>query len=157
MADVVAAVRQELVKDVGRPVISVQPATAGLIGLPILFSAPPQHTTTLTITQPLPGAITAVPAYSWDLGDGQSGTGPGHRYSQPMDPTDPSTNGYYVEGTYTQTGRHPVRLTLTWQASIHLGPAVGGLDVDLDPITFTTTATATTVSANNHLYADVPR
>jgi hypothetical protein len=161
MAAVVAAVRDELVKEVGRPVIGVQPATRGLIRWPVLFSAPAQHETRLVISRPLAGAITAVPDYVWDLGAGaggqpQSGSGAGHRYLASLDPRSPATDGYYVKGVYETPGEHRVRLDLTWQASIHLGPAAGGLDVDLDPIVFTDTATARVVSATNHLYSQVP-
>ena len=148
MAEVVAAVRDELVKQVGRPQISVQPATRGLIHWPVLFSAPTQHRVTLNITRPLPGEITADPSYGWDLGEGQHETGAGHRYTQAVDPTRASSDGYYVKGVYDVPGEHHVELSLTWSATIHLG----ALDVDLDPILFTDTATARVVSATNHLY-----
>lgn len=149
MAEVVAAVREELEKQVGRPQITMEPATRGLIRWPVLFSAPAQHEVTLNITQPLPGDITADPSYAWDLGEGQRATGTGHRYSSQVDPTSPASNGYYVKGVYEQPGAHAVRLTLTWHATIHLGT----LDVDLDPIEFTDDATARVVSATNRLYA----
>jgi hypothetical protein len=149
MAEVVAAVREQLVKEVGRPEISMWPATRGLIRWPVVFSAPAQHQVRLNITQPLPGDITADPSYSWNLGDGQRATGAGHRYSSAVDPTSSRSDDYYVKGTYEQPGRHPVRLTLTWSATIHLGD----LDVDLDPIVFTDDASATVVSATNRLYA----
>ncbi len=156
MAAVVAAVRDQLVKEVGRPQVTVQPATRGLIRFPMLFSAPAQRVTSLAITRPLAGAIVATPTYRWELGEGQSATGAGHRYLQAVDPSEPSSDGYYVKATYQRVGAHRVRLRLTWQATVHLGPAVGGLDVDLDPIVFTAAGTATTVSATNRLYADLP-
>jgi hypothetical protein len=156
MAAVVAAVRDHLARQVGRPRISVQPATVGLIHFPVLFHAPIQHQTALRITRPLTGAITATPHYDWDLGENQSGAGPGHPYRPGIDPTDSAHDGYYITARYTATGAHPVTLRLTWQAAIHLGPAGAGLDVDLDPITFTTTATAHTVAATNHLYSQIP-
>ena len=46
-----------------------------LIRWPVLFSAPAQHATSLQIVRPLIGAITAVPAYTWQLGAGQQGRG----------------------------------------------------------------------------------
>ena len=156
MAAVVAAVRDQLLKRVGRPSIAVQPATRGLIRFPVLFSAPAQPVTALQISRPLRGAITATPGYAWDLGAGQSGTGPGHRYTEAVDPRSPPGQGYYVQAVYEVPGRHRVQLTLTWQVSLHLGPAGGGLDVALDPITFTATATATVVSATNRLYSQTP-
>lgn len=156
MADVVAAVRDQLVRQVGRPQIRVQPATVGLIHFPVLFHAPQQRLTALRITRPLTGAITATPAYTWDLGEGQTARGAGHPYQRSIDPTDPASDRYYVTARYNGTGAHVVTLTLTWQAVIHLGPAAGGLDVDLDPITFTDRATARTVAAVNHLYSEVP-
>jgi hypothetical protein len=156
MAAVVAAVRDQLVKRVGRPSIAVQPATRGLIRFPVLFSAPAQPVTALQISRPLRGAITATPGYAWDLGAGQSGTGPGHRYTEAVDPRSPPGQGYYVQAVYEVPGRHRVQLTLTWQVGLHLGPAGGGLDVALDPITFTATATATVVSATNRLYSQTP-
>jgi hypothetical protein len=149
ISEVTAAVKEQLIKEVGRPQISMQPATRGLIRWPVVFSAPAQHQVTLSITQPLPGDITADPAYSWDLGDGQHASGAGHRYTSAVDPTSPQSDDYYVKGTYDQPGQHAVHLTLTWSATIHLGD----LDVDLDPIVFTDDATARVVSATNRLYA----
>ncbi len=156
MAAVVAAVREQLVRQVGRPRIRVQPATQGLVHWPMLFSAPAQHQTRLSISKPLAGAITADPDYIWDLGDGQTAHGAGHPYAPGVDPRSPAGAGYYVAGSYRQTGAHPVRLVLTWEARITLGPAGSGLVVDLDPIVFRATATAHTVSATNHLYGQVP-
>ncbi len=153
MADVVAAVRDELVKQVGRPTVAVQPATRGLVHWPMLFSAPAQHTTQLAIQRPLAGAITAVPTYVWDLGSGQTATGAGHRYAEGMDPRSSATDGYYVKGVYDRPGVHQVQVQLTWAASIHLGAGAGALDVDLDPIVFTAGGSATVVSATNRLYS----
>jgi hypothetical protein len=157
MADVVAAVREELVKEVGRPRITVQPPGGRvLVNLPVLFSAPAQHRTRLTITQPLPGNITADPGYAWDLGEGQRGSGAGHRYAAGQDPQDPSSDGYYVKATYHQVGPHEVTLTLTWEATVTIGSGPGALSVPLDPIRFTATASTRTVSATNRLYGDLP-
>jgi hypothetical protein len=157
MADVVAAVRDELVKQVGRPTVAVQPATRGLVHWPMLFSAPAQHTTQLRIQRPLAGAITAVPTYVWDLGPGQTATGSGHRYAEAMDPHSSATDGYYVKGVYNRPGVHEVQVRLTWTATIHLGAGGGALDVDLDPIVFTAGGSATVVSATNRLYSsDAP-
>jgi hypothetical protein len=157
MADVVAAVRQELVKQVGRPRVSVQPPGGrALVNLPVLFSAPAQHRTSLRITQPLPGAVTADPGYRWDLGDGQHATGAGHVYTPAVDPQAAGAGGYYVEGVYHRAGRQTATLTLTWQATITLGAGPGALTVPLDPITFTASGTTTTVSATNRLYSQVP-
>jgi hypothetical protein len=157
MADVVAAVREQLVKQVGRPEISVQPPGGrGLVNLPVLYSAPAQHVTALQITQPLAGAITADPAYVWDLGEGQHATGTGHPYTPRVDPQDPANAGYYVEGVYHQAGVQRASVTLTWDATIQLGAGPGALRVPLDPITFTATATIDTVSATNRLYSQVP-
>ncbi len=157
MAAVVAAVRVELVKEVGRPRISVQPPGGrALVNLPVLFSAPAQRRTTLAISQPLPGRIVADPVYSWDLGDGQQGAGAGHRYSAAVDPQDPASDGYYVKATYPQVGPQHATLTLTWDATITLGTGPGALSVPLDPIVFTARATTTTVSATNRLYSQVP-
>ncbi len=157
MADVVAAVRQELVKEVGRPKITVQPPGGrALVNLPVVFSAPAQHRTTLTISQPLPGRISADPTYSWDLGEGQQGSGAGHRYTAAVDPEDAASDGYYVKALYRQVGPHRATLTLTWDATVTIGTGPGALTVPLDPIRFTATATTTTVSATNRLYDHVP-
>jgi hypothetical protein len=157
MADVVAAVREELVKEVGRPRVVVQPPGGrAFVNLPVLYSAPAQHRTTLTITQPLPGRISADPTYAWELGEGQRGTGAGHRYTQGRDPQDPASDGYYVKALYRQVGPHQATLTLTWDATVTIGTGPGALSVPLDPIRFTATANTTTVSATNRLYADVP-
>jgi hypothetical protein len=157
MAAVVAAVRQRLVKEVGRPRILIQPPGGRvLVNWPVLFSAPAQHRTALAITAPLPGAISAEPSYVWDLGGGQHGVGAGHPYRPSVDPLSAGASGYYVSGIYHRPGPVTATLTLTWDATITLGAGPGALSVQLDPITFTSTATSTAVSATNRLYAQVP-
>jgi hypothetical protein len=157
MADVVAAVREQLVKQVGRPTISIQPPGGrALVNMPVLYSAPAQHVTALQITQPLAGAIAADPAYTWDLGESQQAAGTGHPYNPRVDPQDPSNASYYVAGVYRRAGEQRATVTLTWDATIQLGAGPGALTVPLDPITFTATATINTVSATNRLYSQVP-
>ena len=158
MAAVVAAVRQALVKEVGRPRMRVQPPGGRtLVNLPVLYSAPAQHETVLQITVPLPGAITADPAYSWDLGDGQHGVGAGHRVHARRWIRAVRARGVITSRASTrQVGSQRSTLTLTWAASIQLGAGAGALTVPLDPITFTATSTIQTVSATNRLYDQVP-
>jgi hypothetical protein len=154
LAAVSAAAREQLSKVVGRPTVAMAPpGGVQLIHLPVLYSAPDQQLTTLAITAPVPGTISAVPSYSWDLGEGQTAEGAGHGYDPRVDPLDPASDGWYVKGRYNDVGVHPVRVTLTWTTSITLGGGAGQT-VALAPITFTATAQARTVSATNRLYSD---
>jgi hypothetical protein len=151
MAKVVDAARQSIEKQVGRPSIIAQPPNGvTLVNFTSLFHAPFQEVTKLTITEPVPGAITATPHYTWDLGDGITAEGVGHPYDQRFDPSKPESDGYYVKAFYRTPGPKKVLLTLTWQASIHLEDFG---DVPLDPIVFTTDTTTTAKTAHARLVA----
>jgi hypothetical protein len=151
MAKVVDAARQSIEKQVGRPSIIAQPPNGvTLVNFTSLFHAPFQDVTTLTITDPVPGAITAIPHYTWDLGDGITAEGAGQPYDQRFDPKSPDSDDYYVKAFYRTPGLKEVHLTLTWQASIRLD---GFRVLPLDPIVFTATATATAKTAHARLVA----
>jgi hypothetical protein len=151
MAKVVDAARQSIEKQVGRPSIIAQPPNGvTLVNFTALFHAPSQEVTKLTITDPVAGAITAIPHYTWDLGDGITAEGVGHPYDQQVDPSKPESDGYYVKAFYSTPGLKKVQLTLTWQASIRLD---GFGVVPLDPIVFTTDTTTTAKTARSRLVA----
>ncbi len=88
--------------------------------------------------RPLRGAITAIPAYIWDLGNGPAQQpAPGTPTPTAMDPQIDRHRRLLRQGHLRPPGRHEVTVTLTWTATIHLGAGAGRLDVDLDPIVFT--------------------
>ena len=87
MSDVVAAAREHIEKQVGRPKIIAQPpGGVTLVNFTSLFHAPEQSITLLTIKKPVAGQITAIPQYTWDLGDGITAEGSGHPYDRGSTP-----------------------------------------------------------------------
>ena len=151
MSAVVAAARLSIEKQVGRPSIIAQPPGGlTLVSFTSLFHAPPQVVTSLLITAPVSGAITATPHYTWDLGDGVTAAGAGHPYDGRIDPRSHASDDYYVKASYSSPGPKHVRLTLTWQAVISL---TGYGDVPLDPIIFTEVTTTTAKTTTARLYA----
>jgi hypothetical protein len=121
-----------------------------LVNFTSLFHAPFQEVTELMIAEPVAGAITATPRYTWDLGDGITAEGPGHPYDQRFDPSKPESDGYYVKAFYSTPGLKEVHLTLTWQASIRLD---GFGVVPLDPIVFSADTMTTAKTARSRLVA----
>jgi hypothetical protein len=147
MANVVAAARQTLEKQVGRPSIIAQPpGGVTLVNFVSLFHAPVQNVTRLRITAPVRGEITATPYYTWDLGDGITAEGAGHAYDQRFDPRKHESDDYYVKAFYRTRGIKHVTLTLTWNVTITLDDSGA---IPLEPIVFTadTTTTAKTAAA----------
>jgi len=151
MSAVVDAAREHIEKEVGRPSIIAQPpGGVTLVNFTSLFHAPEQTITSLEITDPVQGRISATPQYTWDLGDGITAEGSGHPYDQGVDPKSPASDDYYVKAVYNSPGLKDVYLTLTWQASITLG---GSGAIPLDPIVFKTKAQTTAKTATARLYA----
>jgi hypothetical protein len=151
MSDVMAAVRQSIEKQVGRPSIIAQPpGGVTLVNFTSLFHAPAQKVTTLQISKPVSGEITATPKYTWDLDEGITAEGEGHPYDKQVDPKSPDSDGYYVKAFYRRPGLKTVRLTLTWEVSIRLDGF--GL-VPLAPIVFPAETTTTAKMARARLVA----
>ena len=151
MSAVVEAAMEHIKKEVGEPKIIAQPpGGVTLVNFTSLFYAPEQTRTSLTITEPVAGDITAIPQYTWDLGDGITAEGSGHPYDQATDPKSPATDDYYVKAVYSSPGDKQVRLTLTWQVSITLGDSRA---IPLDPIVFTANTRTTAKTATARLYA----
>jgi len=150
MSDVLA-VGQSMEKQVGRPSIIAQPpGGVTLVNFTSLFHAPPQNVTSLEITEPVPGVITATPHYTWDLGDGITAEGPGHPYDNQVDPKSPDSDGYYVKAFYRTPGLKEVHLTLTWEVTISLNDSGA---IPLEPIVFRADTTTTAKTAHARLVA----
>ena len=148
---VVDAARERIKKEVGRPTIIAQPpGGVTLVNFTTLFHAPEQSVTSLTITKPLAGTITATPQYTWDLDDGITAEGSGHPYDQGTDPRDPASDDHYVKAVYSSAGDKEILLTLTWQVSITLGSSGA---IPLEPIVFTRNTKTTAKTATARLYA----
>ena len=151
MSAVVDAARERIEKQVGRPAIIAQPpGGVTLVNFTTLFHAPEQSVTSLTITKPLAGTITATPQYTWDLDDGITAEGSGHPYDQGTDPRDPASDDHYVKAVYSSAGDKEILLTLTWQVSITLGSSGA---IPLEPIVFTRNTKTTAKTATARLYA----
>jgi hypothetical protein len=151
MSDVMAAARQSIEKQVGRPSIIAQPpGGVTLVNFTSLFHAPFQDVTSLVITAPVSATITATPYYTWDLGDGITGEGAGHPYDQRFDPKSPRSDDYYVKAVYRSRGTKHVTLTLTWNATISLNDSGA---IPLEPILFTADTTTTAKTATARLVA----
>jgi hypothetical protein len=76
LANIEALAREEIEKAVSDPTITVAPPGGKtLVNIPTIFSAPDAKAVTLTITTPVPGTITAIPEYRWDMDDGLTGAG----------------------------------------------------------------------------------
>ncbi|HEX2705043.1 MAG TPA: hypothetical protein VHM65_04735 [Candidatus Lustribacter sp.] len=151
MADVQAAARRAMEREVGRPRITVQPPGGRtLVNFTTIFSAPAQQVRSLPITVPVPGSVTGSPSYAWDLGEGITGQGSGSAYVEGMSPNDGSTDGLYVKARYRQPGLKSVTATLTWEVDFELA---GWGAVPLAPIVFTSAAATTAREARNVLVA----
>jgi hypothetical protein len=151
MSDVLAVAGQSIEEKVGKPSIIAQPPNgATLVNFTSLFHAPVQKVTTLQITKPVSGEITASPKYTWDLDEGFTAEGEGHPYDKQVDPSKPESDGYYVKAFYRTPGLKKVHLTLTWEVSIRLD---GFGVVPLAPIVFTADTTTTAKTAHAHLVA----
>jgi hypothetical protein len=148
MSDVLA-VGLSMKEQVGKPEIVAQPpGGVTLVNFTSLFHAPVQKDTTLTITKPVSGVITAIPHYTWDLSDGITAEGAGHPYDDQVDPKSPDSDGYYVKAFYRTRGVKNVHLTLTWEVSIHLE---GFGVVPLAPIVLTADTTTTAKTSHARL------
>ena len=105
MSAVVDAAREHIEKEVGRPSIIAQPpGGVTLVNFTSLFHAPEQTITSLEITDPVQGRISATPQYTWDLGDGITAEGSGHPYDQGVDPKSPASGRLLRQGRLQLTG-----------------------------------------------------
>ncbi len=148
-----ALVAREIRKRVGRPTItSSPPGGLTLVNIPTLYSTTRYPQVRLPITAPVPGAITAAPEWVWTFPDTSQALGPGIAYDPAISPL--RNPDAYVHTIYRSPGRQRVTLTLTWRVTFALQ---GVQDVDLAPITFTSMATTTAMTATNRLLAEPRR
>lgn len=137
LADVEQAAQRALedrYKEIARPRIGAAPHDAALVNLPVLAWTEDTPPVTLSITQPLPGSITAVPSFAWEWSNGDTSTGPGRPFDPGIDPV--SSPASYVATTFDQPGTSQVSLTATWTATFEV-PGVAS--VPLSPLTYTQT------------------
>ncbi len=132
LAAVEAAAHEEISKRLSAPTVASSPPGTSLVGLLTIFSTPPQPEPSIQITTPVPGEIRAVPAYTWDFGDGLTGVGPGLAYQSGDLPS--KLPGKYLGATYASGGLKHVVVTVTWSVQFRLE---GVVDVPLAPIVFT--------------------
>ncbi len=135
LAAVEAAAHEEISKRLAAPSVVSSPPGRSLVGLLTIFSTPAQPEPSIRITQPVPGEISAQPAYVWDFGDGLNGLGPGLPYQVGDLPS--RLPGKYLGATYATGGTKHVTLTVTWSVHFRLE---GVTDVALAPILFTAAA-----------------
>lgn len=135
LAAVEAAAHEEISKRLAAPSVVSSPPGRSLVGLLTIFSTPAQPEPSIQITQPVPGEISAQPAYVWDFGDGLNGLGPGLPYQVGDLPS--RLPGKYLGATYAIGGTKHVTLTVTWSVHFRLE---GVTDVTLAPIVFTAAA-----------------
>ena len=117
-----------------------------MVTLPTIFWATRYGQETLSITNPVPGSITATPEYTWDFGDDLSGVGPGRAYEQGIYPSDQPD--YYLTATWNRPGIKKPTVTVTWKVRFRLEDAI---DVDLAPIVFTSSANVRVATAASRL------
>lgn len=146
-SQVQALAAREVRKRVGRPAITTSPPGGRtLVNIPTLYSTTRYGPVRLRVTAPVPGAITAVPEWVWTFPDTSRAFGPGIAYNPAISPL--RNPDAYVNTIYDSPGPKSVTLILTWRVTFALQSVQ---DVDLAPITFTSTATTTAVTATNRL------
>jgi hypothetical protein len=138
MADIDAEVRRIIesrFREIAAPSITMAPAQAGLVNLPVLAWTAQSDDVTLDIEQPLPGRIAASPRYEWVWSNGDTADGAGRTYSPDVSP---STNlDAYVATTYSSPGQAVVTLTVTWTGDV----TVPGIPpVEIDPLVYSSSA-----------------
>ena len=147
IAVIQAAAREQLSKRVKTPTVGMSPpGGTTLVTLPTIFWATRYGQETLSITNPVPGSITATPEYTWDFGDDLSGVGPGRAYEQGIYPSDQPD--YYLTATWNRPGIKKPTVTVTWKVRFRLEDAI---DVDLAPIVFTSSANVRVATAASRL------
>lgn len=145
LEDVEAEVRriiEDKFKDVARPSIELRPRDTAIVNLPVIAWTADQPDVALEIENPLPGRISATPAYTWSWSNGTFSKGPGTPYTPQVSPS--ANPGYYVSAIYSARGPAQVTLTVTWSAVIEV-PGIA--PVPLDPLTYISVADFTVASA----------
>ena len=141
LASVTAAAHEELRKRLAAPSIISAPPGKTLVNIITIYYTPVGEPQTLTVSLPVPGALTATPTYAWDFGDGQAATGAGLAYQSPDDPN--RLPGKYLGPVWRTAGIKHVTLTATWTVDFRLGSET----VPLAPIVFTATEDKTVATA----------
>ena len=110
------------------PEPTVQPAGGALVNLPVVVSVRDVGTQIMTVQQPVPGRLVAIPSYAWTFDDGAVLNGAGHAY----DGTDPRQSPtHYLAHAYREPKSDAsVTLTVTWQATF----TAGGHDFAITPL-----------------------
>ncbi|CUU60126.1 PKD domain-containing protein [Parafrankia irregularis] len=95
------------------PKVVVQPIGNSFANLPTIMYTGVPAAFTFDVTQPVLATISAVPHYSWQFGDGETGPdAPGRPYDPAISPRDHPDA--YVTHQYHRPGTYQVTLTVTW-------------------------------------------
>ena len=141
LAAVTQAAHEELRKRLAAPGIVSAPPGKTLVNIITIYYTSVGEPQTLTVSLPVPGAITATPTYAWNFGDGQAATGAGLAYQSPDDPN--RLPGKYLGPVWRTAVVKHVTLTATWAVDFQLGSET----VSLAPIVFTATEDKTVATA----------
>jgi hypothetical protein len=132
LADLRAALREQMEELLPKPAISLAPPNGGLVNLPVIVSTTEHGQEGFDITIPLPGRVNAAAvSYDWAFSDGGAASGPGRPYESGITPS--QAPSYYLTHTYLGAGPASATVTVVWQGTF----TIGGYTVELDPVTFT--------------------
>jgi hypothetical protein len=148
LADLRAALREQMEELLPKPAISLAPPNGGLVNLPLIVSTTEHGQEGFDVTVPLPGRVNATAlSYDWVFSDGGSASGAGRPYEAGITPRhEPS---YYVTHTYLGAGPASATVTVVWQGTF----TIGGYTVGLDPVTFTAQSQFPVFEARSRLIA----
>ncbi len=127
--------------------IRVQPEGGSLVNLPVVAHTRELPDIGFAITQPFPGRLDASASYEWNFGEGETQTGPGIPYTEDISPL--RNPECYIAHPYTTAGTKTITLTTAWQATF----TVVGIEIPVEQITFTSTATIDVHTARSELVA----
>lgn len=127
--------------------ISIEPEGGSLVNVPVIAHTDELPPIGFAITQPFPGRLDASASYEWSFGEGQVQQGPGNPYTEAISPFEDS--GYYIAHAYTRPGTKTITLDTEWAARF----TVAGIEIPVEGITFTATATVGVGTARSELVA----
>lgn len=143
-AQVAPAVREYLREHALVAVAVVEPAAVGLVNLPVIVHTTAAPDLGMRVTVPFAGELTASAGYVWEFGEGEPVAGVGVGYDGTSALRHPE---HYLGHAYSSTGTKRITLTTTWTATF----TVLGMQVPLDPIVLSDTATIPVRSARSVL------
>jgi hypothetical protein len=148
LADLRAALHEQMEELLPKPAISRAPPNGGLVNLPVIVSTTEHRQEGSDVTVPLPGRVDATAvSYDWAFSDGGSASGAGRPYEAGITPR--QAPSYYVTHTYLGTGAASATVTVVWNGTF----TIGGYTVGLEPVTFTAGSQFPVFEARSQLIA----